>query len=94
MVHVHLRARQAILGMDAALRQELIEHVELVDQDPHEMLLRAEPESPVPGGSLSTFRSRSVPELTVRVYYVGFDDDPPRLDIIAITQTIDDQGHR
>ncbi len=87
-IKVSKRAAEEFRQLDASLRAELIEHAAKLAESPAEQLTRSTRRT---GSAVYsyTYRSTVVLGLVVTLHMDGFDESPPRLDLVAIGQVIE-----
>lgn len=88
-IAVNKNAGAQIALLDAGMRDELIEQVDTLAESPSEFLVRSRSPN-YPGLHVHTYRSQVVPDLEITLYFDGFDEDPRRLTLVAITHVSHD----
>lgn len=90
-VRVAERIRSALLDLEPALREELARHVTQIAESPGEYLRRAVSPPSLRGLYVSAYPSAVVHNLTITLYFDGFDRDDRALVLVAITRTVGDE---
>jgi len=80
------RARQQLSQLDASLRDELINRVAALADDPISCLRRSS-DPLFPGLSVSSYPSDEVPGLVVTMYFDGYHSQPMRLRLVHVSHT-------
>jgi len=83
-------ARPAIRSLDPSLKEELIAQVDAMAEMPSAFLVRANDAEFPEGTWLYTYKSEIVIGLRISLYFVGLNDDPPRLELVGIAHGIDE----
>lgn len=84
-IHVGKQAVLRYRFLDPSLQAELREHVAAVAESPRALLTRSTT-GQHSGLYTYAYHSALVVGLVMTMYFDGFDDDPPRLDLIGIAE--------
>ncbi len=91
-VHVAERIRSELLDLEPALREELARHVTRIAVSPGEHLRRAVSPPSLRGLYLTTYASTAVDNLTITLFFDGFDRNDRPLVLVAITRAAGDEA--
>lgn len=85
-ISVAVRVREQISQLDVRLRDELIERVAEIADDPIAWLTRST-DPTLPGLTFASYASREVAGLMIALYFSGFYADPPRLELVSVAHS-------